>query len=425
MAAQLAAIRSSGVARSIAGVGGAAAASQMITLACSPVLSRIYDQSAFGQFSAFFGFSNIMTALCLFGLNDAVIAARREDTSVALLAAGLWLLFALAVPAGIFAHISIQRDWFGLGALPIWGAPLFVAELVCLVLLSYFQILLVRERRYRLVATAYLGLGFSRAAGQIGGGMTGLGFYGLAGGEFLGRLFSIVWMGHALRDVLQRAVRVPIRTMVAALGDYRHFPILRTPSAVASAVGVGAPAILVLAAFGSTEAGHFGLMTMALSAPLALVQKGVGDVFLGHFAQRFADDRPSAMGLLLRMILMTAPLAALGGGMLILTGPSLFAFVFGAEWARAGEMARLAAPMVMAQLVVLPISTAIIIANRPEVKIAYDFLFLAALAGAHFWSAGHDALAFVMALSLLVTVATSCYLMLIFWACRNPRAIKS
>jgi O-antigen/teichoic acid export membrane protein len=424
LAEWLAALKNNGVARSIFGVGGAAAASQVITLASAPLLSRLYDQAAFGQFSAFFGFANIMAALCLFGLNDAMIAARRPEASLALLAAGLWLLLGLAAPAGVFVYFAIQRDWFGLGTLPTWAAPLFVAELVCLVLLSYFQMLLVRAQRYQRIATAYLALGFGRTAGQLGGGLTGLGFYGLAGGEFIGRLVSIVWMGHAIRHDLKRALVVPIRAMAASVSDYRHFPILRTPSTVASAVGVGAPAILMFANFGSTDAGHFGLMTTALSAPLALVQKSVGDVFLGHFSKRFADDRSAALRLLFRIMLVMAAMALVGGGLLIAAGPTLFALVFGAEWARAGEMARLAAPMVMAQLVVLPISTAIIVANRPEVKIAYDLLFLAAVLGAYVWSAERDALAFVAALSVLATSATTCYSVLILWACRNPRADK-
>lgn len=424
LAVRLVALKSNGVARSIFGVGSAAAASQVITLASAPLLSRLYDQATFGQFSAFFGFANIMAALCLFGLNDAVIAARRPEASLALLAAGLWLLLGLALPAGIFAHFAIQRDWFGLGTLPTWAAPLFVGELICLVLLSYFQMLLVRAQDYRRIATAYLALGFGRTAGQIGGGLTGLGFYGMAGGEFIGRLVSIVWMGHAVRHDLKRAFVVPIRTMASSVRAYRHFPILRTPSTVTSAVGLGAPAILMFANFGSTDAGHFGLMTIALSAPLALVQKGVGDVFLGHFSKRFTDNRPAALRLLFRIMLAMAALAGVGGGLLIAAGPSLFALVFGAEWARAGEMAQLAAPMVMAQLVVLPISAAIIIANRPEVKIAYDLLILGAVLGAYVFSAGRDALSFVAALSVLATLATTCYSVLILWACRNPRADK-
>lgn len=416
-------IAANDVARSIVGVGSATALSQLIALGVSPLLSRLYPQAVFGAFSAFFAFANILAALCLAGLNDAVIAAHDDDEALMLARLGSWLLAGLLLPAGLLSLAAIDHHWFGLGELPRWAAALLVAELICLVFGSYYQSLLVRFRRFNRVSHAYLSNGIGRAGGQLGGGVAAAGLLGMGGGELLGRAVAAWLMRRALLTELARSRRFTASKTFEVLRLYRHFPIARTPSAVASAIAVGAPPLMMVALFGARDAGLFALMVLALSAPLALIQRSVGDVFLGHFSHRFRVDRALAMRLLWQMVIGLGAIAALGAAILLVAGPSLFALVFGPQWAAAGAMARVAVPMLVTQLLVLPVATAITVANRPEVKIVYDVLYLAALAiGWH--AATVDALSaidFVWLLSVLTAGVTILYFGLVLWACHHPR----
>lgn len=415
------------VARSILGVGSATALSQLISLAFSPLLARLYPQAAFGAFSAFFAFSNILSAVCLAGLNDAVIAAHDDEEALVLARFGAWLLATALAPTGLFCLIAINQHWFGMEVLPRWASLLLMAELVVLVMSSYFQSLLVRFRRFNRVSQAYLATGVSRAGGQLVGGLAGAGFPGLGGGELFGRLVATIVMRRALASELARGRMVATGRMWQVLNVYRHFPIARTPSSVASAVAVGAPPLMMVALFGAKDAGSFALMTVVLAAPLALIQRSVGDVFLGHFAHAFRQDRALAMRLFWRVVGGLALVAATGGAILALVGPQLFSIVFGSVWADAGRMAQIAVPMLVGQLLVLPIATAITVANRPEVKIVYDVLYLAGLAAG--WRAttvyALSAVSFVGLISLLTAVATAVFFGLILWACSNPRRSPS
>ena len=82
--------------------------------------------------------------------------------------------------------------------------------------------------------------------------------------------------------------------------------------------------------------------------------------------------------------------------------------------------------MIAVQLIVLPISNAITIANRPELKLIYDVVIVGALSGAYALSRllHLGAISFVTLLSAAVTAATIIYLGLIVRACYRPRALS-
>lgn len=427
LATALGALRRSDVARSIVGVGSATALSQLIALAVSPLLSRLYPQEVFGAFAAFFAFANILSVCCLAGLSDAVIAAQDDDEALALARIGSWVLAAALIPAAVLSLVSIDRNWFGLGILPRWAVWLIMGELIVLVAYAYLQALHVRFRRFKGISQAYLATGAARAGGQLAGGLGGIGLVGMGGGEFLGRLAAVAMMLRGIAPQLARGRRLAWARMWGVLGAYRHFPIARTPSAIASAVAVNAPPLMMVALYSAREAGLFALMTVALAAPLALIQRSVGDVFLGHFSHRFHADRAAAMALLWRVFLGLGLVAAAGGIVLLVAGPALFGLVFGARWTEAGVMAQVAVPMLVGQLLVLPIATAITVANRPEVKIGYDILYLGALALS--WTVakgqGLSAVEFVAWLSILTAAATAIFFGLVLWACANPRRLPA
>jgi len=365
------------------GVGGAAAVSQLVALAVSPLLTRLYPVEAFGQFGAFFAFANIAAALCLLGLNDAVIAAPSDDDADALAGAGLRLTLILLLPVILFSWLAIRLGRFGLGGIPEWGAILVGLEYACLAMLAHLQIGLLRATRYSPVARAYLAMGAGRTAGQLGGGLAGVGFAGLIGGEIAGRLVSITVMGWDRRHALARALAIDRSRVVSVVWRYAKFPFFRTPSTVASALAVGAPPLMMLALHGAQEAGYFNLMMTILMGPVALIQRAVGDVFLGHFARRFRSNRHDAMRFFLIFLGGLALLGAASALVLWLLAESAFAPVFGSEWARSGEMARLAAPWIALLIVGAPLSGVLNVTHRPEAKAVFDIVYLALLALAY------------------------------------------
>lgn len=371
------------IARSIGGVGAAAAMGQLLTLAASPVLARIYDQVAFGAFGLFFGVANILATVAMLGLNDAIIAAEEEHTAWALARVCAITALFLTIPAVALVYTLRSCGLFGLGGMPLTAVWLLLVEVPVLCALSITQASLVRARAFVGVAHGHLALGATRAGAQIGAGVLLGGFIGLATGEIVSRFCAVSAMGFALVRFLhleKADERVPIGKI---LRQFRNFILFRTPSTVLGAVAVVAPTFAMATAFDLRQAGFFSLMYATVMAPIGFVQKAVGDVFLGHYATRLKTDRRGATRFFWRNVAALAILAAISVLIFVFLARDLFQIAFGPKWLPSGAMAVAATPLLFVSLIVVPVSQVVNAANRPHFKLYFDFANLAMLGFAY------------------------------------------
>ena len=399
------------VVRSMGGVGAAAAAGQLITLAAAPFLARIYDQEAFGTFGLFFGVANVIATLSMLGLNDAIIAADDESTAKAVARTCVITSVILLGPAILLVVLLRQFGLFGLQQLPVIALWLLVIEIPVLCALSIIQAGLVRAQRFAVIARGHLALGSARALGQIVAGFLLGAFTGLAAGEICSRLVTAFAMfsGTAEPDRNNR-VSAP-----AVLRRFRNFIVFRTPSTVLGAISVVAPTFVMASAFDVRQAGFFSLMYTTIMAPMAFAQKAVGDVFLGHYAQRRRDDSRGGSVFFRNTVVALAIPGAFAAALVYCAGPLFFEAIFGPQWKTSGEMAAAASPLLFATLVVVPVSQIINVANKPHLKLVFDIATLTGLALVFVLgtNAGLTPIAFVSLMAWTLTAAYALFLILI------------
>lgn len=409
----------------VGGVGVAAAVSQLAAILAAPILARLYPPEAFGQFGALLSFANIVSVLVLAGMNDAILAAHDDSTAIALLGAAFRLLTIFLFPAWLLSAAAIAMGWLGLSGLPIAASVLATALVAMLVLLSLLQAQLGRELKFKPLAISYVTLGWSRAAIQLSIGLVLARYWGLAVGELLGRLLANAAMTQGLRGQVAAAWRTPLRNCISTAWQYRRFPINRTPSMLISAIAVGAPVLMIADLHGAASAGQFSLMMTLLLAPLALLQRAVGDVFIGHFGQRYRSDRRLAVRLALGFG-MALGMVAIGSAMILwFAAAPFFRLFLGEPWALAGIMAALCAPWIAVMILVLPLSQILNVVHRPELKLVFDIVF-AAMLGALYWWSSQTSLSPLDFVAWLSGLATACYLLfvpLIWIALRRPGAV--
>lgn len=412
------------IVRSIGGVGGAAGLSQLAALAVAPILARLYSADAFGQFGVITAYCNIAAALLLFGLNDAILAADDEAAADRLLSAGLKISAVALLPAAIVSAVAIEAGFFGLGPLPLAALIVIVPLLFCLILSSLLQASLARRLRFRPLAAGYIAMGWSRAIGQLAGGALGAAYGGLAGGELAGRAIACRTMARGLGTRWRDIVAIPRREWAATVRRYRHFPIQRTPSTLLSSIAVGMPVLMVTSLFGTGSGGQFALMLTMLMGPVAIVQRAVGDTFVGHFGKQYRQDRIAGRAFAIRASVLALAGGAIAGAILWFIGEWMFVLIFGPKWQVAGQMAALCAPWVALMLPVAALSQILIVTHRPGLKLLFDIAFVGGLVALQFAyrgaTAGDDALPFVRNLSVVCAAAYALYIPLIAFALWHP-----
>jgi hypothetical protein len=155
------------------------------------------------------------------------------------------------------------------------------------------------------------------------------------------------------------------------------------------------------------------------------VQKAVGDVFLGHFAERFRTDGAAARRFLFSVLLVLAVLSLLPAVLLWGWGPSIFAVLFGAKWRAAGQLAAIMTPLLMAEFTIGPFGGALSVANRPEAKLIFDVARLSGFAAAYRIATATSAPLeeMVRLFAVFGVLAYLVYAVLIFFGTRNPRML--
>lgn len=415
------------VLRSIGGVGAAAGLSQLAAIAVAPILARLYSAESFGQFGVALAYCNIAAALLLFGLNDAILAAVDEGAADRLLSAGLKISAAALLPAAGLSALAIEKGYFGLGPLPIAALLMIVPLLFCLVLSSLLQASLARRLHFRPLAAGYIAMGWSRAAGQLAGGALGAAYGGLAGGELIGRGVACRTMARGLAINWREIWAIPRREWTATVHQYRHFPIQRTPSTLLSAIAVGMPVLMVTALFGAGAGGQFSLMLTMLMGPVAIVQRAIGDTFVGHFGTLYRQDRDAGRRFAARASVLGLAGGATAGVLLWFLGEWLFVLIFGDKWQIAGQMAALCAPWAALMLPVAALSQILIVTHRPGLKLLFDVAFVGGLLALQLAyqgaASGGGVLPFVRDLSLVCATAYALYIPLIAFALWRPGSI--
>jgi O-antigen/teichoic acid export membrane protein len=334
--------------RDVAIVTGGTGAAQAITVAFSPIITRLYGPEAFGILGAFVALTAMISpAMTLtYGLaivlpdsdKDARLLARLAISIASALAALLLVVF------GVF-HRQIANA-FGLSAV----APYLLLIPGLLWFSSLVEVLsqwLIRKKRFRAIS----GVAVAQA-GAVDISTTGIGLVAATGPMLL----VVNSVGRALyAGLLWRAARPTLvgernRSRGAAVGalegsqktvahNYRDFPLYRAPQVVISAISQNIPTLLLAMFFGPVPAGFYALSRRVLQFPSSLVSQSVGTVFL----PRIAEAARRGEGLRPYIIKATGGLALVGllpFGAIISLGPLLFRLIFGAEWSTAGEYAR-------------------------------------------------------------------------------------
>ena len=363
-----------GFARSVAILAGGTAAAQLIALAISPLLTRLYRPDQIGEFAVYLSIILIGLPLATLSYEMAIpLPESREDGASLLFLA---LLCALGGSGVLAAASLLAGEWaaheLGLADLgsALWVLPvgLFIAS--SLQAITYWSI---REGDFSSIARSRLAQSSSSAAVQIGAGLLGGGTLGMALGDMCGRsVGSLVLLFTSIRRSLIDWSRIDAKRIRRVASRYRRFPLFQSWGGTFNTLTSYLPVVLVTIYFQLSVAGEFALAVRVLQAPALLLGSAVAQAYLNQAADLARDD-PAL--LLRRFDRLTRRLFTIGlvpAVALGLFSPTLFPAIFGSSWEAAGSFGQLLAPMLLALLTVSPLSMTLNVLELQSWQSAWD-----------------------------------------------------
>lgn len=373
---------------------GGAAVAQLVVIAVTPLLTRLYSEEDFGAFEVYAAILTMVAVLSTGRLFEAIVVPADDGAGRAVFGAGLRVLFGFAAVALVIVAVGRNTiaGWFSTPDLAtlLWLAPIGI---LALGMRQLYQGWAVRAKDYRALAENNMSRGIAASVVNVAAGIAGFGGLGLALGHSAGFGFASWRLGKRLQVP---AATTEIKTS-QALREHRRFPLLSGPSALLNAVSRGMPPLALAAIFSAPVVGFYGLITRALGQPLLLFQEATTRVFSGEAAQLRRDGKSGMVRLAFNFVRSQAVIGALIVGVAFVLAPTLIPIVFGDRWSESADYLRVMAPLFYIRTMAGPLMAIFSILGRQQTHLMVEIIRFVVV-GAGFLAA------YVMDLEVLMTL---------------------
>jgi len=364
--------------KAISSLTGGAAFAQLLGLAATPFLTRIYGPTAFGVAGLYLSTVALISSFAS-GRYDAAIILPEETHQGERDAVGLTILaLCVSVATSSVCFLLIVLS-LALSATPSWLADLgpWVAALPLSVLVvSISQILRMfatRHRRYAMTARVAPAQRILSLVLQLGIGIRVVGDFGLMLGTVIGPFAGLFVLTRFFRAHVKGRHAGPLRAArIGGLASkYRDFPLLNAPFNLLNAISWSFQALVLASFYSTAEVGQYALASTVVGVPTTLLAAAVAQ----YYARELSAQRNAAVSgwlltrrTLVRLMALSLPIF----GCVIIFSTHWFPVVFGSSWALAGQLALAITPLAWSRFVLTALTTAFEVYRRQGMHLVWQ-----------------------------------------------------
>jgi len=318
---------------------------QAVAILIYPILTRIYSPEEFGLFALYMSIISITAIIATGKYELSVILPKEERKSLGLLKLSLYLsiIFSLFlfVIALFFRHTI--SEWLGNPNISNW--LLFVP--LSTLLVSFFQTLTVhynRHKRYKRIAGGNLSQSITNSLVKIstfriipkGGGL----ILGAITGQLAG---AMIFAFKFFRQTSKEFFSIPVAEIKNMAQEYKLFPKFNMLHYLVNNFSSSLPIFFFSTKFTAAQVGFYSIGFMMIHRPMNLLTSSLFQVFSQKIIEKHNNSMPVFQDIK-KIVLRLFLIAIVPFSLAAIAGPSIFRFVFGAEWAIAGKYMQLLLP---------------------------------------------------------------------------------
>ncbi|MEZ4949689.1 MAG: oligosaccharide flippase family protein [Saprospiraceae bacterium] len=350
--------------RHIATLLSGTALAQAILVLALPFLTRLFTPDDFGLYGIFVAISSVLGMVINGRFEIAILLPKEEEEAKSVYSISLITCFILCLVFGIIGTLFTLlffREYLDL--------------LVWVFLAIFFQGLLQPSQRWLLKENDFKKLTISRVAGSLitVGLSVMLAFMGFEfKGLVLGKIAGLVTEG-LVSGAFHRLGFIHYGFNRETFSKYNGFLKFSSLESLVNNGFKQLPVIVLGSWFNEALAGFFTLAMNAISRPSGMLSQAVGQVFFTRAAKMAGNDLETFFLKNLRFSFLIGFIPSL---IIVFWGPTLFSFVFGAQWSEAGLYAQWLMPFVFVTFLKSPVSSIIDLKNKMHKNLLFELGFL-------------------------------------------------
>lgn len=340
---------------------------QIIGFVASPLLTRIYSPHQLGVYTLVLTLVNLIAPVACGKYEIGIVIANDEEEERALIKGSLIILLVITAVLSIVMILlyNFRRDIFGSA-----GAYYFLA-IPSIILLAFINLLnSVNNRRgeykiitsFQIVRTSVLSI-VQVVVGAVGGGM-----FGLLGGQILSNLSGIIRQVKSTRLDYKVVIKTENAKVRSVLKKYIMNPLYSVPTVFVNVFSYSSINFCISALYSSSDLGYYSLSYRVLTLPIELIAQNISRVYFQRASEEYRLNNNCLQAYKSTFI------SVLGLGIMVgvigwFFSESLFEFVFGAGWGKAGLFVKYMMPLMVVRVIAVSTGATLIIFKKQHIDL--------------------------------------------------------
>ena len=253
--------------------------SQIIVVAVSPLLTRLYSSSDFGVYALYLAIASVVTVIATGRYELAIVLPKADEDAAHLILLSLIINFCVCFL--FFLTVCMFHDpivmLLGNQTISFWlcFVPLGIFLMATYQVFNYW---FNRQKMYKKMSQNRVMQSGITIAVQLGIGVLTNGINGLIVGTIIGYLITTAMLIiTSCKQILN--YKFGLARIKSISQHYIGHPKLLVPSHVIASLSGQVPVFFINSFFGTETTGFFSLASRCLSLPSSLIANAIGDVF--------------------------------------------------------------------------------------------------------------------------------------------------
>jgi O-antigen/teichoic acid export membrane protein len=343
--------------------------SQVIPLAITPLLTRLYTPEDFGIFATFLSLVTIVALISNGRYNLAITLPKKLNKATELLVVCMIGVVATTL-FSLLLFLSFRTNILNWLSLSGKGSLAFLIPIGVFIVASIESVYywLLRRRDYKFLSRNFvIQTGVSTLL-KLGFAFLYWGWFGLVFAYILGALLSLIFLaGRFLKnsDFINLIKGLKKKDLLDTAKEYKEFPLLSMPADGINSFANQLPNILLNSLFGSSTAGFYSVTQRVLGLPVSFVSSAMADVYRDRASADYrekGDCRKIFLATLKYLTLFSIPIFAV----LFLFAPTIVPFLLGDQWVEVGRYIRILTPLFLFRFIASPLSSTLYINKKQK-----------------------------------------------------------